>query len=327
MLGEPELGRIAAALQSRPSPLRLRLHLHESAEATELGATWEKIAAAIAAAAGPGAILTRGDGAGLPATPALSVTGEGRGEIHYLALPLGHQAQPFIEALTAEGPRQMPAELASALRELVGRVELYLFTAAECPHCPRAVSAACELALTSERVSVFVIDAQRFGELASKFKVLSVPSTVIDGGLCITGVRPVAELAQAVLELGTPGHRQRHLLSLLESRRLPEAIELVLGPEGPDALLELWKQSGTGGRVGLLLAAEEALDRAPRSLDAIVVALAGQLLSPDAAMRGDSADLLGKIGHADARPALQALVGDPNADVAEIAADALEQLG
>jgi HEAT repeat protein len=50
------------------------------------------------------------------------------------------------------------------------------------------------------------------------------------------------------------------------------------------------------------------------------------LAADDAALRGDTADLLGQIGHADAIEALTALTKDPNPDVAEIAAESLEAI-
>jgi HEAT repeat protein len=43
-------------------------------------------------------------------------------------------------------------------------------------------------------------------------------------------------------------------------------------------------------------------------------------------LRGDTADLLGQIGHPSAREALKSLLKDPNPDVAEIAKEALEAL-
>jgi HEAT repeat protein len=50
------------------------------------------------------------------------------------------------------------------------------------------------------------------------------------------------------------------------------------------------------------------------------------LASPDGALRGDTADLLGQIGDGRAVEALEALRSDPNPDVAEVAADAIEQI-
>jgi HEAT repeat protein len=50
-------------------------------------------------------------------------------------------------------------------------------------------------------------------------------------------------------------------------------------------------------------------------------------LAKDPSRRGDTADLLGRIGHPDARPILEALMSDSNPEVAEAAEEALEELG
>ena len=82
----------------------------------------------------------------------------------------------------------------------------------------------------------------------------------------------------------------------------------------------------------MTLVAEEVLDQNPEGLDGLVLHLIAGLqgegpLAEDPARKGDTADLLGRIGHADARPVLEALARDPNPEVAEAAADALEGLG
>jgi hypothetical protein len=324
MLSEKDLARITEALAGRVPPLVLRFQPDPGP--SELGAALKGIAEAVAAAAAEGALLREDESAELPAHPALTFTAPGRGGIHYLALPEGRETLPFVDALVAEGPASMDADLVERLRALEKPVELHVFMASECPHCPNAVRAATALALASERISTFIIDAQRFAELAARFKVATVPRTIIDGGLCLIGVKPVRELAEIVLSAGTPDYRQRHLLSLLETRRMEEAIDLVCAPGGDEAFLALWQKSTTTSRMALLLAEEKALERSPRSLDGIVPDLADLLGSDDATLRGDTVDLLGKIGHPDAAPAIKALLSDPNPDVAEIAAEVLQEL-
>jgi len=78
--------------------------------------------------------------------------------------------------------------------------------------------------------------------------------------------------------------------------------------------------------MGLLLAAETLLEEFPSMLDSAVSNLLPALESDDGALRGDTADLLGRIGHLSALPALTALLEDPIEDVAEIAAEAIEEI-
>ena len=75
-----------------------------------------------------------------------------------------------------------------------------------------------------------------------------------------------------------------------------------------------------------LMAAEEAIEKTDEALDAIVPGLIATLGSDDAALRGDTADLLGRIGHPEAIDGIRKLLDDPNRDVAEIAAEVLEEM-
>ena len=79
-------------------------------------------------------------------------------------------------------------------------------------------------------------------------------------------------------------------------------------------------------RMALMIVAEEALSVDASILDGIVPELVSALDTDDAARRGDTADLLGQIGHPRAIEPLKALCSDLNADVAEIAEEALERV-
>jgi hypothetical protein len=147
---------------------------------------------------------------------------------------------------------------------------------------------------------------------------------VIDDGLVLTGELDEADLRRVVDGLDTPGHRTALLRSLVESGRFDDALAVLGQPDGLVHFVELWTQSTTGMRIGLLLMAEKALARDVSALDPCVSGLLPLLRSTDAALRGDSADLLGRIGSNTALNALRPLRGDPDPDVADIVAEALE---
>jgi alkyl hydroperoxide reductase subunit AhpF len=232
---------------------------------------------AVAKAAGGGVALERGEGKDVLATPAITVTGAGRGAIAYLALPVDREAPPFIEALHPENRGAGEGPL-TRLREIDQPAQILIFIAQTCPHCPGAVRAANRLARASDKISTTIIDAQRVADLAARFNIQSVPATVIDQRLTLTGVMPAERLLEKILQRNTPQFQASVLLSMIESSRFDDATAHVLGDGGPTDL------------------------------------------------RGDTADLLGQIGHIRAKPALEALLSDPNPDVAEIAAEAIEAL-
>ncbi len=175
-------------------------------------------------------------------------------------------------------------------------------------------------------VTTTVIDAFEFSDLASSFGVRSAPLTVIDGGLTLPGVIPSATLVDHLLERGGTKHLADMFRSLIEVGRHREAARLTVSGEAVPVFLEIWKDSTLAERIGLMIVAEEALAGEPRALDSIVHDLVALLGSNDASLRGDSVDLLGRIGDPVVVDPINQLRNDPNPHVAEIATEVLEEL-
>lgn len=227
-----------------------------------------------------------------------------------------------------------PAEV-EAVSKLLGKLtkdtELLLFIAHGCRACPHQVRSVATLALASPKVSVEIVDAGLEPELARQFEVSSVPTTIVDDELIMVGVIPAGDLAWRLLEREGPEAEKLVFKALVESGRVADAAERLLDGRATEPFLELWSRSTLESRMGLFLVAEEALQWNPGGLDDLVPRLVAGLegegpLAQDPARKGDTADLLGQIGHPDARPVLEALSRDPNGEVAEAAAEALEQL-
>jgi hypothetical protein len=159
-----------------------------------------------------------------------------------------------------------------------------------------------------------------------RYSVRSVPVTLVDRELALVGVVAPEKLVERVRARGGAGFEFERFRSWLEGGRLDDAATDVTRGPGAGLFLEVWKGSATSDRMALLLVAEQALGSVPESLDGIVPGLLEMLAADDAALRGDTADLLGQIGHPAAREGLTALLHDANPDVAEIAEEALESL-
>ena len=108
---------------------------------------------------------------------------------------------------------------------------------------------------------------------------------------------------------------------------MSDCVKRVLEADGASELATAWLRSAMSLRMGLLIVVEDVLGADATALDDIVGSLLPALDAEDAGLRGDTADLLGQIGHASALPALEALLGDPNPDVVEIVTEALERIG
>ncbi len=241
---------------------------------------------------------------------------------------------PHLQDFDGLGNLADPAEVEAiqpTLEPLEKDTEVLLFVAPGCPVCPRQLKAAVTVAMASPRVALEIVDASREPELAARYQVRSVPTTVVDDELIMVGVVPAPELARRLVERQGPEARKLVFTALVEAGRHADAAERLADGRGAGAFLELWSTSTMEGRMRLLLVAEEALLHDPDGLDPLVPELVAGLegegpLAGDPSRRGDTADLLGRIGHADSRPALERLANDPNDEVAEAAADALTAL-
>jgi thiol-disulfide isomerase/thioredoxin len=272
--------------------------------------------------------IVEDDALELVGKPGLTLSCRGKKNIHYLARPEGFEAPPFfktlIELIKSErvGDRGFAADLA----EVKDGAELLVFIAPTCPHCPEMVSRAIRLALDCDSVSVSVIDIEEFPELTQRFKIKSVPFTVLDGGMSWTGLVDLREIVEQIVSRGSAKQGMAAFRAEVESGRLEKAVETILAKGGADFFAGVWEKSVTSLRLGLMLAAEDALDSDSASLDPAVPKLISLLFAEDAALRGDTADLLGRIGDPRAMEKLEALLDDPNPDVAEIAQEALDEI-
>lgn len=315
MLDEFDRKRLRDGLTNLPAPIELILH--PSREETPFSKRLADAARSFEQVAVGSIKIKPGDAKGPPAAPALTLSYRGRANIHYLAVPEGPEAPPFVEALIdlPKGAAGYDPEWIRPLSALKLPAEMWVFIAGTCPHCPQAVRAANRIAITSPQITTVIIDAQQFPDLAGRYKAKSVPMTIIDGGMSIVGIVPPAQLVEKILNR----NKKEIFLSLVEAGRFDDAEEKI-----GEGFVSAWKQSATQLRMGLMLVAEKALSNDPHSMDSLVPDLLPATKSEDAALRGDTADLLGQIGHPAAVDALKTLLNDDNPDVAAIAEEALE---
>jgi len=261
-------------------------------------------------------------------TPALSFRHIDAGTILYTALPKEQEALPFRELLTGTSPvvHQLTDEAAADLKEYDRPVEIAVFITATCPHCPKAVRAAIALALTGRQVTAAIVDAEVCPELAGSYNIRSVPTTMINRELIINRLLTPQELSQWALTSATYRYREAAFLSMINTGNIDRATDCLIGdPHAVSRFLSVWKQSTFNSRMGLLLVAEGAMAAHGEIFHTIVPELVELLETEDIPLRGDTADLLGQIGHPEAQAPLRRLLRDANPDIAEIAADALRK--
>jgi hypothetical protein len=70
---------------------------------------------------------------------------------------------------------------------------MHVFTTPTCPHCPRAVILAHEMAFLNPNITAYAVEATEYPDLARRFRVTGVPKTVVDNRIEILGALPETE--------------------------------------------------------------------------------------------------------------------------------------
>ena len=126
--------------------------------------------------------------------------------IQYSGIPAGHEFGTLINDIVLVSGRDsgLSAEAREYLKNLDKPLHLQVFVTPTCPHCPRAVLLAHQMAMENpSMIRAEGVEATEFPELANQFNVRGVPQTVINAGMgTVVGAMPeknlLAEIMRAV---------------------------------------------------------------------------------------------------------------------------------
>ena len=126
--------------------------------------------------------------------------------IQYSGIPAGHEFGTLINDIVLVSSRDsgLSAEAREYLKNLNKPLHLQVFVTPTCPHCPRAVLLAHQMAMENPAmIRAEGVEATEFPELANQFNVRGVPQTVINAGMgTVVGAMPeknlLAEIMRAV---------------------------------------------------------------------------------------------------------------------------------
>ncbi|MBP9916609.1 MAG: HEAT repeat domain-containing protein [Thiobacillaceae bacterium] len=195
-----------------------------------------------------------------------------------------------------------------------------------CPHCPALLAGLSELLKRGGIGRLEVVNIEVHGEVAASLGVRGVPWVRL-GPFELVGALSSGELAVWARRAMSPEGMADAFHDLLKTGGALQVLRLVRDEPGrlagllpivanPDASLNVRLGAGM---------VFEAFAASPE-LRALVPALCDLLRHDDARVRADAAHVLGLSRDAAARPCLEPLLGDADADVREIAADSLAGL-
>jgi len=325
-MNESDRERLDRELGDLPAPVELVVH---SKSEDSFSQALEHFAHELAAAL-PNAVsitMRRGDLL-LSDLPGITLAGDGRSAIHYICIPEQQEVVPFAHALayTARGASPLSPDLLARVQTIRAPAELLVFVSPFCPTCPLVVEAANSLAAAHEAISVFIIDVQHVPEQAHRYQVQSVPALIIDRDLVHIGEITVERIVEILEHRGTDAYRRDTMRAIIERGNIAEAAELLCREQDVEGMLTLFEQGDLSMRMGVLVVFEEALESNPETIRSMVGPLISMLTNEDPRVRGDIADLLGKIGDPRALPHLEPLKNDPDPDVVDAAEEAIEMI-
>lgn len=135
---------------------------------------------------------------GVDRAPALALIGqtadgiEVDSHIRFLGTPAGYEFISLIRAILLVGGG--PSMLSDESRQRIARIDtpmsMHVFSTPTCPHCPKAVTLAHEIAWANPNVTAYGVEATEFPDLARRYRVTGVPKTVINDAVEILGAVP-----------------------------------------------------------------------------------------------------------------------------------------
>ncbi|MEX2502088.1 MAG: thioredoxin family protein [Trueperaceae bacterium] len=128
--------------------------------------------------------------------------GEHRTDLRFAGLPSGYEFTTLLEAIRLVAANDLPEDKVGALDR---PTLLQTFVTPGCPYCPQAVLTAFELALANDDVIAEGVEANEFPVLAQRFRISSVPDTIVGGDAAkrVLGAQPKRQFVEAVQ--GTTG--------------------------------------------------------------------------------------------------------------------------
>jgi len=249
------------------------------------------------------------------------------GEVRFCGGPDGHEAGPFLDAVSGRLPSPPPAllERVATLR-MPAAVRLYV--SGRCTFCPQAVRSLIPLAAVQPLLQLTVIDAELFPELAAADRVQALPTLVIDGRWRWSGTIDAAEVIGLLADRDPAAIGPAALESILKEGRAREVAAMMhaCGRIFP-ALVELLVHDQWPVRLGAMVSVEELAALDSGMAHAVLDLLWDRFAALSETARGDILYLAGETGRpSDIERIRRVVVAGAADEVREAAEEAIVKL-
>jgi hypothetical protein len=259
-------------------------------------------------------------------TPAIHVSPR----LRYHAIPLGHELEPFLDAVCPYNNSLTKAMVADSerLRSMKLPAVMKLYVMQQCPVCPQAVRQTTALTKVHEGIQLVIIDGILFPELAQADGVQGAPTLLLDEAFRWTGPLRLAEIVDALV------HRDPARLGpatlenvILEGRALQLADMMLESEQIFPAFLDLLSHDRLPVRLGAMVAMEHLCEKNLTLANEAAEPLWERFPSMKDPVKGDLLYIFGLLKTHRMIPRLQAVLeGAYGDDVKDAAEEALDRI-
>jgi len=135
--------------------------------------------------------------------PAIVVQGPKGNGIRFYGVPAGFEFKSLVEDIldASKGSTSLSQTTRDALVSLDRDVRIEVFVTPTCPHCPGMVRLAHMFAVESPHVKADAVQSAEFPGLAMHYRIMGVPSVVVNGSKSFEGLQPESVLLKKIMEI------------------------------------------------------------------------------------------------------------------------------
>lgn len=250
--------------------------------------------------------------------------------LSYSAVPSGTELEPFLAAVSLFHEQgNAPYEM---FREKLERVshpaDVNIFIAPGCPHCPAVVRSLTPVAAVSGDVSISVIDAFLFNDIAEDNGIQSVPSVLLDRTFRWTGAVSVQEIVNVIADRDPASLGPESIKSMLQEGDAEKLADMMIRREDVfPALYDVLTDEKWTVRLGAMVVVETLVEKNRAVASKIIAPLRKRFSSMDDQARGDVIYLFGEAGDTDTLEILHDIMeGAYSEEVREAAEEAVRSI-
>ena len=248
----------------------------------------------------------------------------------YSALPLEKELEPFLEALSQINDNQpmLSEPILQAIDTIDIPVQLKLYIALQCPHCPNVVRTIIPLAFYCKNIHLHIIDGSLFPEPAQKDKIMSAPCLILDDDFRWTGSVMAEEIIKMITSRDPSQLSARTLKTILEQGDASWIAQAMI-EKGKifDAFIKLLLHETWSVRLGAMVVVEELAETDPKLAARLCPLLINLFDEKDIPIQGDILYALGEAGDLETKEWIRARLPKlEHPDLIDAATDALDSL-